>query len=306
MQIGGTMQFNLPTNKEQMYVILNDLFYYYRIKREGYEPVEQQGLDLEKMEYEIPSDEQLEATARILLAAQDEREVLALKKQIELERVKVQEKIVQIEQRHQTSVDQSRTLYQESLEKLRAQAINNGLINSSAYLDKLTSLEGQMNGKIIELTEKKEEELAELNAQLSALNAQLEECENYYSSVHEKQVDAKVVELKEEAEKIYREVFKYNNGIEEKVQRYANTIMRSNMNLYLTYLEISSGEFTKDQLVQMGYYDDVIKCVCGYYDTIDALSAYQDICNDKKLPVYLDDYYANLCHMYGLRAGVFS
>ena len=306
MQIGGTMQFNLPTNKEQMYVILNDLFYYYRIKREGYEPVEQQGLNLEKMEYEIPSDEQLEATARILLAAQDEREVLALKKQIELERVKVQEKIVQIEQRHQTSVDQSRTLYQESLEKLRAQAINNGLINSSAYLDKLTSLEGQMNGKIIELTEKKEEELAELNAQLSALNAQLEECENYYSSVHEKQVDAKVVELKEEAEKIYREVFKYNNGIEEKVQRYANTIMRSNMNLYLTYLEISSGEFTKDQLVQMGYYDDVIKCVCGYYDTIDALSAYQDICNDKKLPVYLDDYYANLCHMYGLRAGVFS
>ena len=207
------MQFNLPTNKEQMYVILNDLFYYYRIKREGYEPVEQQGLNLEKMEYEIPSDEQLEATARILLAAQDEREVLALKKQIELERVKVQEKIVQIEQRHQTSVDQSRILYQESLEKLRAQAINNGLINSSAYLDKLTSLEGQMNGKIIELTEKKEEELAELNAQLSALNAQLEECENYYSSVHEKQVDAKVVELKEEAEKIYREVFKYNNGI---------------------------------------------------------------------------------------------
>lgn len=300
------MQFNTPTTKEQMYVILNDLFYFYRIKREGFEPVEQQGLKLEKIEYEIPSEEQLEEKARILLAAADEREVLALKSKIEIEKVKVQEKISQIDERHASNVEQSRTLYQESLQKLREQAIKNGLINTSAYLDKLTSLEGQMNAKIIELNQKKEEELAQLNADLSALNAQLDTCESYYSSVHEKQVDAKAVELKEDAEKIYRDVFKYNNGVEERVQRYANTIMRSNMSLYLNYLEISSGEFTKDQLVQMGYYDDVIKCACGYYDTLDVLEAYQDICSDKKLPVYLDDYYANFCYMYGLRAGVFS
>ena len=300
------MQFNLPTTKEEMYVILNDLFYHYRIKREGYEPVEQVGLKLDKIEYEIPTDEQLKETAKILLAAADEREVLSLKSNLEAELVKIEEKINQVEQGHEACVEQTKTLYGESVEKLKAQAIKNGLINTSAYLDKLTALEGQMNDKIVELTAEKDGEIAELNAQKASINSQLSECENYYSSVHEKQVEAKVIELKEQAEEIHRDVFKYNNGIEEKVQRYANTIMRSNMSLYLDYLEISSGELTKDQLVKLGYYDDVVKCVCGYYDTLDALAAYQDICQEEKLPIYLDDYYTNVAYMYGLRAGVFS
>ena len=50
------MEFNLPTTKSQMYVILNDLFYYYRIRREGYEEVNLQELELERLTVTQKSD----------------------------------------------------------------------------------------------------------------------------------------------------------------------------------------------------------------------------------------------------------
>ena len=72
----------------------------------------------------------------------------------------------------------------------------------------------------------------------------------------------------------------------------------------LRFLDISSGEFTHDQLVEMGYYEDVIKCVCGYYDTLSASNAYYDITSEKKLAIYLDEYYSEIIYTYKLRAGI--
>ena len=72
--------------------------------------------------------------------------------------------------------------------------------------------------------------------------------------------------------------------------------------LWLRYLDISSGEFTKDQLTDMGYYRDVIKCVTSYYDTLEPLEAYQDITAEKELAIYLDDYYQNVIYTYKMLA----
>ena len=53
----------------------------------------------------------------------------------------------------------------------------------------------------------------------------------------------------------------------------------------------------------MGYYEDIMRCVCGYYDILTAVNAYQDILNEQKLSIYLDDYYESLVYMYKMRAG---
>ena len=48
----------------------------------------------------------------------------------------------------------------------------------------------------------------------------------------------------------------------------------------------------------MGYYQDVIDCVCAYYDTLSAVAAYQGIAHDTRAAIYLEDYYANVVYMY--------
>ena len=48
----------------------------------------------------------------------------------------------------------------------------------------------------------------------------------------------------------------------------------------------------------MGYYTDAINCVCAYFDTLSALTAYQQIAHDTKVAIYLDDYYSNVVYMY--------
>jgi len=69
-------------------------------------------------------------------------------------------------------------------------------------------------------------------------------------------------------------------------------------------LEIAEVSFSKDQLVNMGYYEDVILCVGAYYDTLSSANAYQDFKNEDKLVMYLDDYYQNMLYLYKTRAGL--
>ena len=107
-----------------------------------------------------------------------------------------------------------------------------------------------------------------------------------------------------ESVKTEREVFKYNNGILEKETRYRNTIKQAEATLKLQFLEISMGEYTKDQLVDMGYYQDVIDCVTSYYDKFSAAEAFQKITDEKKLAVYLDDMYAEVIYAYRSKAGL--
>ena len=63
-------------------------------------------------------------------------------------------------------------------------------------------------------------------------------------------------------------------------------------------MEINSNNLSKDQLIEMGYYTDVINCVCAYYDTLDALTAWRTIVNDAKVAVYLEEYYSQIVYMY--------
>ena len=68
-------------------------------------------------------------------------------------------------------------------------------------------------------------------------------------------------------------------------------------------MNIASNFFTKDQLVEMGYYTDAIACVRAYYDTLSAVAAYQQIAHDTKVAIYLDDYYTNVVYKYKTLAG---
>ncbi len=298
------MEFNLPTTKTQMYTILNDLFYYYRVRREGYEEINLEELQLERLSMPVITEAEFVQKATNLLKSQHNREILDYQKNINSQIIELDEKSKQIRQNAIDEADIAKSLYNESIKNIRDQVVKAGLFNSSIIVDKSAMLEDSLNDKLTQITKYKNEELSSISARKMALLDELDNSEAYFADIHQKEIEKKVIELKDEYEKRKTDVFKYNNGLDEKEQRYSNSIKETQSSLYLRFLDISSGEFTKDQLIEMGYYTDVIRCVRGYYDTLPAADAYRDMHAEGKLAIYLDDYYQNVMYAYKLSAGI--
>ena len=286
-----------------MYVVLNDLFYYYRLRREGYEELNLIELELPRLEIEQMNQEKFVEKATNLLKSQHEREILTSENNIKTQILELEKKQTAIESNALDEIEKVRELYNESVQKVEKQIVKAGLINSSIIVDKTVVLEDSLNDKIAKITQNKNSQIASINAKITALTSELNNVEAYFEEVHQLEIDKKVIELKDEYAKLTADAFKYNNSLEEKEQRYSNTIKETKASLYLRFLDIRSGEFTKDQLVEMGYYADVIRCVRGYYDTLPADEAYRDMNAEGKLAIYLDDFYQHVMYAYKSAAG---
>ncbi len=300
------MEFTKPTNKTQMYSVLKELFNYYRIKRDPFEEILLEPLNLQRMEYDKPSDSELIMRANKFVEVENLKEIMGKKQQLNQEIAVCTESLATIERNFEAEKEQIESIYAESYEKLRQTAIKNGLINTSAYLDKVAKCEREKAEKITALTLEKNQTKTNINAKIVALNQSLTSLDDEYSDLQAARITAKVEELKDARDAIEREVFTYNNGIEEKEQKHRSTLIRANANLKLKYMEITMGEYSKDELVDMGYYDDVVECVTAYYDTLDPLVAYNDLKKESQLIIYVDDFYQNLMYLYATRAGVYE
>ena len=300
------MQFNLPTTKEEMYTILNDLFYHYRVKKDGFEEVALDELVIEKMDFTPLTNQEILQKATLLVGEEIQREILDRQTELNGKILSINAKITALENNLPIEIEKLETLYENSEEKIRELVKNNGLVNSSVLSDKISYLENEKNEKIAQLTSQNASSIAELNAQKVIYEQELGGVEEYFQSLHQSRIDAQVVNLKDKQTELERTVFKYNNAIDEKEQRYKNTIKQINARLLLQYMQIKSTDFTSDQLVDMGYYTDAINCVCGYFDRLEPLTAYQQIANENKLTMYLDSHYANIVYMYGFRSGALN
>lgn len=298
------MEFDLPTTLNEMYTTLSEIYYYYRVRREGYEDADLQDLVLERMEYVLPTEQEYLNKAQTLLSAQFEREKLDYLNQLNASLKGVESKITAVTESASARIEELNALYAESILKVEERAAKAGLINSSIVADKTAMLENQKNVQIASVLEDRDQEIATLNSQMQELQLKIDGVDEYFNAIHQKELDKKIIELKDESIKTQREVFKYNNGILEKETRYANTVKQAEATLKLQFLEISMGEFTKDQLVDMGYYEDVINCVTGYFDRLEAVEAFQSIADEKRLAIYLDDMYEEVVYGYRVKAGL--
>ncbi len=297
------MDFTLPRTKDEMYATLKQLFHYYRVEREGYAGVTLEELKLDRMQFVPLNEDELRLKASRSLMGVHHREIENYKNEITEKITENTARVSAFVQERNNLLNQINVAYSESENKIKEQAMKNGLINSSILVDKLASLETAKNNKIADTNSLYSEKITKLNSELEWLYLAREQAEEYFSNIHDKEYHSKTLELKQEQDEIERTVFKYNNSLEEKELKYRNSMAQKSVELKLKFMEIQSGEFTKDELVDMGYYDDVLACVCGYYDNLTPLSAFQDIVNEERLMVFLDDYYQHTVYMYKLRAG---
>ncbi len=296
------MNFTLPITKTDMYNTLQEIFHYYRIDREGYAGANFEELKLERMTFTPLTDSELLEKADRILSGQHEREIQDFTDVLN-------EKIVSANSQKETvlkdkdeQISQATALYADSEKKVEEQAVKNGLINSSIVTEKLAQLENAKNERILDITQIAATKIAELDAQIAEYTDALSKVAEKYSEVHAKEKISKVQELADEQAQVERTVFKYNNSLDEKELKYKNSMLQVGVELKLKFMEVQLAEFTKDELIDMGYYDDVIKCVCGYYDRLSAYDAYEDIKMEQRIMVFLDEYYQDVVYMYSLRA----
>ncbi len=300
------MNFAIPQTKAAMYETLREIFAYYRIQRTPLEEqIDMTPLSLEREVFVSLSTEALRQKAINLLGGKYQLEKQQKSDEYLQKIIELSNKEGLLYQSYTASVDKIDADYDEIIEKVKKEAKKNGLISSDVTVAEISRLESERVTKKSEANQKFDQEQAEINSQISSLEFSKNNIEEFYDEFIEQEIVAKVTELQDEQDTKMREIFRYNNGLDEKEQKNANAIIQANANLKLKYAEINSQELSKDKLIELGYYSDVIDCICAYYDNAfsDPVTLYRDILDETQIAVYLEDYYSDVILMYRTRAG---
>lgn len=296
------MQFTLPTTKLEMLETLKDIFYYYRIQRVEFDDVDLKALALDRLEFTPLDDEQLLLKATELLASAQTKDIRDKADLHQTNVKKLNEQLALLTKNNQTLVESINSEYNDAKVQIEQNASTWAITDSSVITSQLALLESQKLEKLAKVEQDFLTEKAQIQAQITIELDCVNSATEYFAKEHSEQINAKFIELKKEQEKTIRDVQKYNNTLDEREQRNANTILEAQATLKLKFLQICSEGLTKDQLVDMGYYQDVIDCVCAYYNTLEPVQAYRDISSETKIITYLDDYYSQIIYMYQVRA----
>ncbi len=297
------MEYTMPTTKEEMYSTLQILFAYYRYNRDEFIEQEIIPLDIEKLTYVELSEEELLQKAKDLLKPKQEERLMNA-------RLEVQKKIDDIAYKVRlagVAMEKSKENYSADYWKDYEEQVDNMLGKHKYLLGQYSLIYTGMADYYLEeelqtINQKHQAIVAVLDEQLSTYQAELQAVDEYYAGLSEQEINVKFIELKDEQEKTKREVFKYNNAIDEKIQRYENSLKQANATLKLKVLSIRAEPVPKETLIEVGYYKKVMEVVCAYYNTLPALDAYRDIVNEPSLAVYLEDYYQDVIYLYKVRA----
>ena len=295
------MEFTIPTTKEQMNSTLQEIFYFYRIRRQSLEEVSLKPLELEKIQKVTLTLEQIQEKANLLVTPEVEqlKQKEKQKLQMEINKIDLQQSI--LANKKESAVAEVHKVYQERILKVEEQAYANGTQNSSAVVFEINRLTTEKEEKAQELALEYEVQITALQGQESALNDYIEHLDEFYQELKAQKVNKKVEELKEEQENEVLEIDKFNLGVEERIQKYANSIIRQKADIEIKRQQLNGQFFTKDQLIEMGYYKDVITCISGYYDSLSPQLAKQEFIKDKEAMIYLEEYYDTLLNVYIMR-----
>ena len=296
------MQYTTPTTIEELYATLKDIFHYYRIKRMQYEGIELLPFTLLRMEDQSLTDEEIIVKAKTLLGASWEKTVFDYKQNLT---EKIESLKLKIEENNSASKAEAQSVleyYSTLLEKYRSMHYKNGMEESGMYVDKLIKTDKEKAEKLDEIERNRKAFEEKLLAEIEAHMVAIENADSHFESLFSKQLETKIQELKDEREEYKKEVFKYNNSVNEKEVRYTNTVAQVSANLELKYIQIKANELSKDELIEMGYYEDVVNCVSDYFDRMPPADAYSELLSQRKLKIYLDGYYQDVMYRYKLRA----
>ncbi|MBQ7339604.1 MAG: hypothetical protein IJW43_01980 [Clostridia bacterium] len=294
----------IPTSKAEMYEQLEEIYLEYRSINHTFGNMTLEPLNIERIDYTPKTEENLLEEARVLLQPwyneEYEKKLSNLDTQYRVYYIKKQDLLSKETAEHE-ALGQN---IEERTADLEKKALEHGFANTDLFMDAYAKITAQSINGHAKITSKYDDLRKEVTNKMTEIEEEKAGLEEKYQNYLSHKISAKIVELREEDKNHTIEVLKYNNGVEEKLQRSINTNISSNASLKLKFMEITSEGFSKDDLIQRGYYKKIINCVCDFYTynfgTYGA--AYTDILNEHNLMIYLEDYYVDVLELLRMRA----
>lgn len=296
------MNYPKPTTSTELIEQLNDIYVTYRIHRGLPEDPEFGTLNLAKINYVPPTDAELTTKATLLLKGKHSRETFERKAKLQSEIDALTLKIFNLNEEKESQTEKVEESFSEDEKRYRKNSVINGTALSETVSFKLSELIAQRDKKISSISTKFSERIAELNALKEAKETEKAGVDAEYATLHTAEIVSKTEELKKEREEKTAEVDKYNKAVDEKIKKYENYVEEKKSDLKIKYLTIRTIPYSKEELVNLGYYKLVIDRIKAYYSDKTFKEAYQDIKSQSSLSLYLDDFYTSVVYYYRVNA----
>lgn len=296
------MEFAIPTTKREMYNTLIDIFGYYRSKLLEYDGVVLEEMTLDRLAVEIPDDDALMERARLNTYSAQQKQKREYMDNLNKTLETLENSLSELENGRIIQIDAIEKEFSIAVKNVNLKAINSGTEESGLVFQSITSLEKDKAEKISKVNSSTDIKILKIQSEIAEINNKILDTDNYFADIFQTEIQAEYLNLKDQAIAKQTEIIKYNTGLDEKETKYRNTVKQAQANLLLHYMEIKTKEITNEQLIEIGYCADVLKCVTGYYDTMSPVLAYQDMINEPDLMVYLGANYADFIYMYQMRA----
>lgn len=292
------MEYQIPTIYEDLLQILRQVFNKYRMNIPSYEPVTLEKISLEKLPETKLEESELQEISKQLLKGEQQREIFEREQSLAKDIKVAEEKLGQLEGEYLALKNGVIKEYETKIKAYKIEAEKRGIANSTISVEKISSIYAEMQEKINLLETEKSQTKTKLQETIARLSLQKEGVKEYYKSLHESEIASKTAELKSKESERQIEVIKYNNQVEEKMVKHANQVEQTQLTSALKYFELKIQPMSKDELIDVGYYEEVLYYVKGYLDTMTASNAYRELLDRAELITFLDDFYEETLSLY--------
>lgn len=232
-------------------------------------------LKLERMEYDAPTDDEIEKLAKESVESKYKAKKQDAESQFETKKQDFESKIQAAAESAERKKAERLSDYEQSEKNMENQMLKRGVQRSSIAVGELGELENAKQAELKEIASGLNSQVSALNGEIEKLTEKLNESLKEYDMEKAIEINEEIDKLKDERQKRMDEVLKYNNSIAEKEKSYNDDFYEKHPNIRNAIIE--------------EYNNKLVNAALDYYYASFATpeEAYQAFIDDEELLGYL-------------------
>lgn len=256
-------------------------------------------LNLERKEFEHPTDEQISETAQNSLAEYKNSSLNQIENDFQSGMTKVEEDLKNLSETKKTQQDSLKSAYEGVKESASNDAIKRGLARSSIIVNKLAKYDSSLLEEYSKIEQTYNENVTKLNNQKSQLEVQRQNALDGFDIAYALKLSEKIASINTELEEKQNQVIEYNNKMEQLEKEYLqdqqkltddkNEAIRDDNQKLLQYYS-KYGKNYVDKLKQEEKYSLAVE----YLDSLSKQEALDFLQSNSKFKENFPTYYSKL------------
>jgi len=284
-----------PTSKDELIAVCKQIRDYYIYHKDEFKLPPFSALVLPKLEFTMPTDNELTTYAVTLLKANHMTEKFNRRQYLRELKRKKEEEIISLGEKKTNARLKIEEIYTKKYEEY----FSISKLRGTAYSDKttvtLSTINSEKEALIFQSDDNYDLLINDVNAQIANIEEDLTFIDAYFQEKHAAEIETKKKELYDSYLLQQNEIIKYNNQVEEKVVRQENALIQSEFKIMVEYMKVIMVDPSKTDLLRRGYYSDLYEQILTYYLAFDdKVLAYNEVLNEKEFYVILDEFYEGL------------